>query len=336
MEQLTQQLTSFMNLYDDPVFKYIFIFCNVVAFLTWIMTLLTGNLSQVDRIWSIIPAVYAWIFFATAYYFDPSKVSLQGNSILKSTDTSIYRLLAMALFITLWGSRLTYNYWRKGGYEWSSEDYRWVHVRKMFNYPQSKVLFHIFNFGFVAFLQNYLLMAIVMPMWFIQTNPSLKRQEPFNKLDLVACLLFILFFSIEIIADQQQWHFQTRKYQWLEKKRTDFNASEVQDFKRGFLITGLFKYSRHPNFFGELSIWWTIYFFSLASQYSYLTRNLNAWSFINYSFLGAFTLSLLFHESTKLTERITAAKYPEYKKYQQRVSRIIPFFTSYDPKKHNQ
>jgi steroid 5-alpha reductase family enzyme len=35
---------------------------------------------------------------------------------------------------TLWGLRLTYNFWRKGGYKKGGEDYRWAYIRK--NYPR--------------------------------------------------------------------------------------------------------------------------------------------------------------------------------------------------------
>ncbi len=52
--------------------------------------------------------------------------------------------------------------------------------------------------------------------------------------------------------------FQTKKYKWLSEKDkniknvNNYTKEELEDFKRGFLTKGLFKYSRHPNFFGEL------------------------------------------------------------------------------------
>jgi steroid 5-alpha reductase family enzyme len=75
----------------------------------------TNNYSQVDKLWSLMPVLYAWI------------IALNGG--MNS------RQLLMAGLITLWGIRLTFNFARKGGYTWppwaGEEDYRWVHVRKI-------------------------------------------------------------------------------------------------------------------------------------------------------------------------------------------------------------
>lgn len=60
-------------------------------------------------------------------------------------------------------------------------------------------------------------------------------------------------------------------------------------YKRGFITTGLFQYTRHPNFFCEISMWWVIYLFSVSS------------SGVNLSGIGALLLNLLFLGSTALT-----------------------------------
>jgi steroid 5-alpha reductase family enzyme len=148
-------------------------------------------------------------------------------------------------------------------------------------------------------------------------------------------VLFSLFL-IEIIADQQQWKYQTNKYKWIElskqNKKTNYTQEEIESFKRGFCIEGLFKYSRHPNFFAEISIWWAFYAFTISSQYSAIVNNFNYAILFNYSLWATLSLTLLFQGSTNLTENITASKYPEYAKYKAKVSRFIPLFTTYQPK----
>jgi steroid 5-alpha reductase family enzyme len=67
------------------------------------------------------------------------------------------------------------------------------------------------------------------------------------------------------------------------------NAKIPYEYQIGFLTTGLFRYSRHPNFFGELSIWWIYFLFSV-----------NAVG-LNQTGIGAFLLTLLFQGSTNLT-----------------------------------
>jgi steroid 5-alpha reductase family enzyme len=119
----------------NPIFRYVFISINLVALACWLATLITNNYSHVDRLWSIIPPVYGLVFLFTGLFFDGqySVVSSSGFS----TDL---RLILMAVLAVAWGVRLTYNFWRKDGYNLKTEDYRWVYVQKMFGYPEKKVL----------------------------------------------------------------------------------------------------------------------------------------------------------------------------------------------------
>jgi steroid 5-alpha reductase family enzyme len=245
----------------NPVFRYIFISFNLVALICWIATLITNNYSHVDRIWSILPPVYAIVFLFTGIYF-------QGEySILPGNGWSNTRLALMTMLVVAWGARLTFNFWRKGGYNLKNEDYRWIHVQKLFNYPEKKILYHIFNLVFTAFIQIWLLVGLVLPMWFIQTNdPNRPYQENLNWLDCILVVLFAGLLAIETIADQQQWNFQTAKYEWINSEKdgkpTDkFTPEQIQNFKRGFLIHGLFSFTRHPNFCAEISMWWIFYLF---------------------------------------------------------------------------
>lgn len=337
--------------FQDKAFISFWYVCNIVALITYILTLIHKNYSQVDRIWPLITMFWSWCFLGSAIYYNPgpepavqidSEIELEdfkssyGKSlVLESDSSSIIRLVIMSLFITMWSCRLTYNFWRKGGYQRGHEDYRWVHVKKMFGYPETKWKFHLLNFFFIAFFQCWLLYALTFSMWFIQTNKTTKnsyKQEPFNWLDMVLSLLWLTFFAIEVIGDSQQFKFQTTKYKYLDmsikgKKQFKEEASEelMADIKRGFLTRGLWRYSRHPNFFGELGMWWTIAAFSISCQLTHITRNFSYVKLLpfNYAFIGVVCLTALFHESTKLTERITSSKYSDYKQYKNSVSRII-------------
>jgi len=85
--------------------------CGLLAACCWVASIASGNYSQVDRLWSILPAAYATHFAAHAGFGDA-------------------RLDLMAALAVLWGARLTWNYARKGGYRRGSEDYRWPEVRR--------------------------------------------------------------------------------------------------------------------------------------------------------------------------------------------------------------
>jgi len=79
-------------------------------------------------------------------------------------------------------------------------------------------------------------------------------------------------------------------------------------------MSGLWGYSRHPNFAAEQSIWFVLYQWSC-----YTTKTLYNWAGVGPSFL-----IMLFQGSTWLTELITAGKYPEYRDYQQSVGMFAP------------
>jgi steroid 5-alpha reductase family enzyme len=75
----------------------------------WVASEINRNYSQVDRAWSILPALYI------------GHLSLWARLAGEPHD----RIDVVAMFATIWSMRLTYNYWRRGGYSIGSEDYRW-------------------------------------------------------------------------------------------------------------------------------------------------------------------------------------------------------------------
>ena len=92
-----------------------------------------------------------------------------------------------------------------------------------------------------------------------------------------------------------------------------------QELERGFITSGLWAYSRHPNFAAEQTIWFMLYQWSC-----YASKTLYNWSGA-----GALFLVMLFQGSTWLTELISSGKYPEYKHYQRQVGAHIPSLTAY-------
>lgn len=212
----------FNLLIRDSIFKFFFAASNLVALACWLTTLVTNNYSQIDRLWSILPAVYSWGFVYTSLRYNQNSE----------------RAILMSALITMWGVRLTYNYWRKGGYRKGEEDYRWTHVKKMFYYPEIKFIFHLFNFVFIAFIQSWLLMAFSVPIWYVQTNQA----EPLNFYDFILTGLFLLFFAIEVVADEQQWAFQKIKKLFNKRSNTHtLTQEEINDCRRSFLTRGLFR-----------------------------------------------------------------------------------------------
>lgn len=80
-----------------------------------------------------------------------------------------------------------------------------------------------------------------------------------------------------------------------------------------FLRTGLWRFSRHPNFFFEQAQWWIFVLFAVSAAGTVLV----------WTWLGAFLLTLLFIGSTIFTESISRSRYPEYADYQHTTSMLI-------------
>jgi len=257
----------------------------VACFFAWGASLATGDTSWVDRSWSIVPIIYLWIF---ASYAGLENV----------------RLDVMAVLVTLWGVRLTFNFARKGGYR-GVEDYRWAVLRARMQPSQ----FQLFNAGFIVLYQNAILVLITLPAYSAYVH---RARTPFGALDVVLTALFFFCTVMETVADEQQWRFQSEKHARLER------GEQVGE---QFLTTGLFRYSRHPNYFFEVAQWWLLFLFGAVAA-----NSLWQWTVI-----GAVLLTLLFVGSTSFTEDITLSKYPEYADYQRRTSAVIPWFAASEP-----
>lgn len=118
---------------------------------------------------------------------------------------------------------------------------------------------------------------------------------------------------IEYFADGQQWNYQQAKKHYKETAKVPGDWTHGQ-MERGFVTTGLWGWSRHPNFAAEQAIWGVLYAWACVESGTYF----------NWTVAGVLSYWAVFQGSTPLTEWVTGNKYPEYKFYKQRVGRFIP------------
>ena len=259
-----------------------------ISLFCFVLSELTKNMSQVDKLWSIKPVIYAW-YITYAFHWDT-------------------RMILMSILVTLWGARLTYNFGRRGGYSikfWEGmEDYRWEVLRQE---PalKGRFRFMLFNLFFISLYQNALVWLFTLPILFTANSIG----NGINMFDIICSILIIGFIVTETIADQQQYDYQTEKHRKI-------NAKEPLDgnYAKGFIDTGLWGKVRHPNYASEQAIWIVFYFFSVAAT--------GVW--FNWSGAGAVLLVILFHSSADFSEGISAKKYPLYKEYIKNVPRFLP------------
>jgi steroid 5-alpha reductase family enzyme len=248
---------------------------------------ITRNYSQVDKLWSLMPVVY---------------------SIMALSSSPSPRLVIMSALVAFWGFRLSYNFYRKGGYNiipWKGEeDYRWQVMR---NNPalRGRLRFGLFNLFFISLYQHFLIFLFSSPLILAAENGD----SALGLTDIMAAGFMMLFILIETISDNQLFRFHK-----IKKGQLPAEGLYSESLRKGFMSEGLFRYVRHPNFASEQAIWISFYFFGVAAS----------GRLINWTMAGPLLLVLLFIGSSELTEKISSGKYPAYSDYKKEVPRFIP------------
>jgi steroid 5-alpha reductase family enzyme len=144
--------------------------------------------------------------------------------------------------ICLWGLRLTFN-WARGWSGLSHEDWRYVDIRAV-----SKKLYWPASFMGIHFMPTTIVFFGLVAVY-----PALRAHaNPLGLIDLAACLVTLAAIGIEATADQQLREFVLAR---------PAAGSLMED--------GLWRYSRHPNYFGEICFWWGLFLFGLAADPSW-------------------------------------------------------------------
>ena len=207
------------------------------------------------------------------------------SSVLLTADTSL-RAQIILILVSIWALRLfVYLTWRNWG---PHEDHRYVQIRNN-NQPNFWLKSIVIIFG----LQAVLAWIISMSLFGAVASDML-----INTLDYVGIVFVILGFIWETIGD---WQLSTFK-------ANPNNKGKV-------LNMGLWRYSRHPNYFGEFCIWWGFYVVALAA---------GAWWAVISPLL--MTLLLLKVSGVSLLESTIIERRPAYAEYIKNTNAFMPWF----------
>jgi steroid 5-alpha reductase family enzyme len=198
------------------------------------------------------------------------------------------RQLVVLVLSCLWGIRLfVYLFWRNYG---KSEDYRYAQFRKDYG---------AHRYWWVSFFQVFLLQGVLL--WLISA-PLLSSQyyheHPFGWLDIVAMGCWLIGFTFEVGGD----------YQLTKFKSLPSNKGKV-------LSTGFWRYTRHPNYFGDACVWWSFALFSVAAG-SY-------WPVLSSMLM---TLLLMKVSGVSLLEKTLKTTKPGYESYIRKTNSFFPWF----------
>lgn len=199
------------------------------------------------------------------------------------------RKIVILTLVCIWGFRLAiYLAIRNIG---KGEDFRYQEFRQ--NYGPKRYWW--FSYFQTFLLQGILIMIISLPLLGINYNNSNGNLEI---LDYLGIIIWIIGFTFETVGDFQLSNF----------KRDPKNKGKI-------LHTGLWKYTRHPNYFGDSAVWWAYGIFSIAAG-SY-------WQAIGAVIM---TLLILKISGVSLLEKTLKETKPQFKEYIQKTSSFIPWF----------
>lgn len=202
------------------------------------------------------------------------------------------RQILVTALIFIWCSRLAYYVWaryKKGG------DPRYVEWLARWKNP---FIGFLFSFVWIFILNGSF--SIVMSLISIIINTD--AQPPLGWLDALGAAIWTAGFIGESVSDMQLHAFMSNPKN-----------------KGHLCMQGLWRYSRHPNYFGEILIWWGLFIISL----SYVS--MNPLGLVTIITPCAITFSLLFVTGIPWNEKAISTN-PEYPEYKRKTSILVPWF----------
>jgi steroid 5-alpha reductase family enzyme len=231
-------------------------------------------------------------FYDAYWSIAPLAISLFWMLGTSSDSVVTVRQIIVIGLVFVWGLRLTYN-WARQWQGLKHEDWRYQDLRK-----KSPRWFWLIDLVGIEIMPTVIVFLACLSLY-----PALAvGEKPFGLLDVIACMLTIGSIVIETIADEQLMRFtQNRSH-----------SGEI-------MAKGLWAYSRHPNYFGEVLFWWGLFLFALASDSGY-------W----WTIVGPVSITILFtFVSIPLMEKRSLERRNRYRELRNK----IPIFIPWIPKK---
>jgi len=207
--------------------------------------------------------------------------------IIKGVSFSIIDILFLAAII-VWAVRLTLN-WATRWKGLHHQDWRYIMLKKKF--PR---LWFFINLAGINLMPTVIVFIALTPVYF-----GIGSEGQISSLTVIGFAICVSAVLIQSIADRQMDLFRKNKSN-----------------KNQYIDKGLWRYSRHPNYFGEVSFWWGIWLMQMGViPQIWLTV------------IGPIVMTFLFmFISIPMMEKHILASRPAYKGYKKQVSMLIPWF----------
>jgi steroid 5-alpha reductase family enzyme len=251
-------------------------------------------MSEVLIIELVVIMVYTTVWFLVAQALkrnDIADIAWGVGFIVTALSAMIFtegvspRGILVIFLVILWGVRLTCHiFLRNRG---KGEDSRYRKWRRQWGkYAVIRAYFQVF------LLQGLLIVVISLPV----TAIIMSAQNSFSAFDVFGVCIWLVGFTFEAVGD----------YQLMKYKRNPANKGKI-------MTQGLWKYTRHPNYFGEVALWWGIYLIALSVPWGWAT------------IVGPVTINYLILKVSGIP--LLEEKYednPEFQTYKKRTSAFFP------------
>jgi len=240
----------------------------------------------------VVATIIIWIIgniFKTASVYDPYwsvqtvviSIALIINKGQLSLGTIIYLIP-----VILWAIRLTYNFIK------TFNDLSYIDWRYKMLKEKTKFFYPVVNLLGIHLVPTIIVFLASMPLFYYIVNDL-----SFNYLSVIGVIIMIIAVGFEYIADNNM-----HKFIKTRKSRSEINR------------TGIWKYSRHPNYFGEILFWYGMAVYLILP-------NINLWYFI----LGAILNNALFlFISIPMAEKKMMQYKDNFLEYKKEIRMLIP------------
>lgn len=224
-------------------------------------------------------------------YWSVAPIVILPLLMLANQSFSLPVLLLVGV-ITFWGLRLTFN-WAGTFTNLSEQDWRYDMLKAKFG-----KWYQLISFVGINLFPTLVVFGVMCPAIAVILNAASIAPLQLNLLAVLGLLMSLSAVLIQLVTDRQLHQFRA-----------------TNTVKGKIIDVGLWKYSRHPNYFGEILMWWGVYVV-LVSLFPSL------WLFV----IGAFVNNLMFmFISIPMAEKRLAMTKKNFAEYQRTTSVLIPW-----------
>jgi steroid 5-alpha reductase family enzyme len=291
MHKKYPSMTIILFIYVLATLLGIFIY-KQLSFPSMMLNVFLANVLATCFIWIVGLLLKNASLYDPYWSVQPPVIFILLMNVYQASWTTLNTLLFLGIMV--WSIRLTLN-WAKSWIGFQEQDWRYTMIKS--RAPKLYLVSNLFGIHLMPTAIVFIQLLTLEKLLVLSSNPNIVVFIGFG--------IMILSALIQYLSDEQMRRF---------KEKTKGEKRCIDE--------GLWKYSRHPNYFGEIMVWWGLYIMYVGTVQT-----------LDLQILSPILMTLLFvFISIPMMEKRIVQSRPEYEDYKERVSMLIPFFRKDDTK----